>query len=171
VEQILAPGCRDGAYQPDRSAGSRQPPALFVVDSEGRLHSRAEAAISWEEIAPRALALLARVQHDGAAGHVVEIGERLSVRVVPLNDGTYVVMAEHLRTRNPIPAFTLRHGLTKRESEVAGCLLEGTGTAEIAERLGISPATVVLHVKRILAKTGTRTRVDLVAFVAGLRDQ
>jgi DNA-binding CsgD family transcriptional regulator len=50
--------------------------------------------------------------------------------------------------------------LSKREREVLGLLAEGLSNREIAERLFIVESTAKLHVRRILAKTGTRSRTE-----------
>jgi DNA-binding CsgD family transcriptional regulator len=57
------------------------------------------------------------------------------------------------------------YDLTEREEEVARHVLRGAPTSEIARVLGVSAYTVQEHLKRIFAKTGVRTRRDLVASV------
>jgi DNA-binding NarL/FixJ family response regulator len=48
--------------------------------------------------------------------------------------------------------------LTPREWEVGEMLRAGLSTAEIAERLGVSPVTVRRHVGLLLRKLGARNR-------------
>lgn len=48
--------------------------------------------------------------------------------------------------------------LTRRETEVAEWLAEGKSNAEIGAILGVSPATIKVHVERILAKLGVENR-------------
>jgi DNA-binding CsgD family transcriptional regulator len=57
-------------------------------------------------------------------------------------------------------------GLTTREREVAALLAAGRSNREIAEALVISEATVEVHVKRILAKLGFKSRSQVAAWVA-----
>lgn len=53
--------------------------------------------------------------------------------------------------------------LPLRQQEVLGCLAEGLTNKEIARRLGISPATVKIHVARLTAWLGAANRTDAVA--------
>jgi DNA-binding NarL/FixJ family response regulator len=49
-------------------------------------------------------------------------------------------------------------GLTPREFEVLGLLIEGLGNQEIARVLVVAQRTVAAHVEHILDKLGTSTR-------------
>ncbi len=57
-----------------------------------------------------------------------------------------------------------------REREVLALLARGSTDAQIAEALGLSPATVQTHVRNAKAKLGARTRAQAVALalVSGL---
>jgi PAS domain S-box-containing protein len=54
-------------------------------------------------------------------------------------------------------------GLTAREREVLSLVALGHTSAQIAEQLIISTETVRTHVRNAMAKTGARTRAQLVA--------
>lgn len=53
--------------------------------------------------------------------------------------------------------------LTPRERTVVHLITLGLTTPEIANRLSVSPSTVRTHVRNAMAKTGTKTRAQLVA--------
>jgi DNA-binding CsgD family transcriptional regulator len=55
------------------------------------------------------------------------------------------------------PATDL-HGLTPRELEVLGLLIEGCSNHEIAGRLVVAPRTVAAHLEHVLVKLGAPTR-------------
>jgi DNA-binding CsgD family transcriptional regulator len=51
--------------------------------------------------------------------------------------------------------------LTSREREVRDLVAQGLSNQEIADKLGISPRTVAVHVSRLLSKTGATSRTEL----------
>ncbi|GAA4802557.1 LuxR family transcriptional regulator [Actinomycetospora chlora] len=59
--------------------------------------------------------------------------------------------------------------LTSREHEVLAVLADGLSNREIAHRLYISERTVAVHVSRVLAKTGTRSRTQAAALLQRVR--
>lgn len=58
--------------------------------------------------------------------------------------------------------FSVRYGLTARESEVLQCLTDGLSDNEISNKCYISKSTVRFHISNILKKTGCHTRVEVV---------
>lgn len=58
-----------------------------------------------------------------------------------------------IRTR-PVEPRRYERNLTPREQEIIKLLIEDFSHAKIAERLGISPGTVVKHVQAIKQKLG-----------------
>ena len=53
--------------------------------------------------------------------------------------------------------------LTTREKEIVGRIALGEVTPEICAALHIAPDTVRTHVRNAMAKTGARTRAQLIA--------
>jgi DNA-binding CsgD family transcriptional regulator/tetratricopeptide (TPR) repeat protein len=69
-----------------------------------------------------------------------------------------------------MPAALRALGVTSREADVLVLVREGRANREIAERLFLSPRTIEKHVERLLAKTGTTRRTELIAYAARLLD-
>jgi DNA-binding CsgD family transcriptional regulator len=99
--------------------------------------------ILWE-----APSLRAHLTKALAAGSDSELASGLGLRLPPRSD--------------PPP-----NNLSKREREVLGLLAEGLTNREISQKLFISEATAKLHVRRILAKTGTRSRTEAALHATG----
>ena len=64
----------------------------------------------------------------------------------------------------PYPAP--RPSLTAREIDVLRLLADGLGTQALAQRLGVSQATVRNHIQRLLAKLGVHSRLEAVVYAA-----
>ncbi len=60
-----------------------------------------------------------------------------------------------------------RTALTRRECEVVRLLSEGASTRKIASETGLTISTVNTYMKRIFAKVGVHSRVELIARLAG----
>ena len=58
---------------------------------------------------------------------------------------------------------TTNHEFTERELDILKELTTGDTNAEIAERLGVSVATVKSHIQHLMEKTGFKTRTELVS--------
>jgi DNA-binding NarL/FixJ family response regulator len=111
----------------------------------------------------------------GASGYLLKgiSGERLASTLrgayhgePPLSRSLVPHLVDEIR-RGSVRRLTLPTGpvtLTPREWEVGDMLREGMTTAEIADRLGVSPVTVRRHVGLLLKKLGAANRkaaVDL----------
>jgi PAS domain S-box-containing protein len=64
-------------------------------------------------------------------------------------------------------AATLLAELTVRQREILTLIKAGASTAEIANKLNISPATVRNHIQNIFSKLEVHTRLEAVAYVNG----
>jgi DNA-binding CsgD family transcriptional regulator len=81
----------------------------------------------------------------------------------PGADTPVAVTIDEAGARDVADLFMAAHGITRREREVCHEVMAGRSTKEIAERLFIAPHTVQDHLKSIFAKTGVRSRRELVA--------
>ncbi len=72
------------------------------------------------------------------------------------------------RGESSVPASLAALGVTSREADVLGLLVDGATNSEIAERLFLSRRTVETHVAHLLQKTSAATRADLRSRVAEL---
>jgi DNA-binding CsgD family transcriptional regulator/tetratricopeptide (TPR) repeat protein len=70
------------------------------------------------------------------------------------------------RGESRVPSALAGMGLTSREVDVLALVAEGLTNKEVARRLFISSRTVGNHVAKLLAKTGTRRRSELVELAA-----
>lgn len=77
-------------------------------------------------------------------------------------EGQIAVIFEEARPSEIAPLIVDAFGLTKREGEKTQLVLRGLSTAEVSEKLHITPNTVHDHFKAIFDKVGVRSRRELV---------
>jgi DNA-binding CsgD family transcriptional regulator len=77
--------------------------------------------------------------------------------------GQIAVIIERATPNDVAPLVLQAYALTARELEVAGLVLKGRSTDEIAVQLCISTLTVQQHLKAVFDKVGVRSRRELVA--------
>ena len=64
--------------------------------------------------------------------------------------------------RAAVERWSRRYALSPRETELVAAVMSGTSRDELPRELGLSENTVKTHVRRILAKSGTKDLADLV---------
>lgn len=94
-------------------------------------------------------------------------GRWLAMRAARLDAGTIAVTLEPSSPAERTALYSRVAGLTAREAELLGHLVDGSDTRELARRLDVSEHTVQDHLKAIFAKTGTRSRRRVVANATG----
>lgn len=125
------------------------------------------------------LGILALTMHDeqtvvgraldaGVRGYVLKgAGHGAIARAVrAVAEGDTVLsgaVGEAVRRRPQTSESPILPGLSTRESEVLTLVAQGRDNHEIARSLYLSVKTVQNHVSSLLAKTGARTRAELVA--------
>ncbi len=67
-----------------------------------------------------------------------------------------------------MPSHCLK-AVTPAEAQVLRCLLHGLSNRSIATELVLSPRTVESHISRMLAKTGCRSRTQLLLWALAER--
>jgi len=180
----------DAGGDPKRHALERTIPTLFVVDREMRVESSFTSATE----RTNQLGALLRVEHgrlppildktvrtmtEGWFTHperrTVQIAMPLPfliVRAVPMDGASgprIGVLVEPYQPRNSLMWAAERFSISDRELEVLALLLKGESSAEIAARLSIAESTAHDHVKRLLAKTESRNRAEMIAKILGWR--
>ena len=136
----------------DWEGQNRLPPSVLAV--AGRALRTAEGeGVPGEVAVARVLSSEGRwiVLHGAAL--VAGAGRRVAVIVEPAHPARIT------------PLLMAAHGLTEREQDVTRLVLCGDSTAQIAERLSVSPHTVQQHLKSVFEKTGVRSRRELVGKV------
>ncbi len=111
----------------------------------------------------------------GARGIVTKdaLIEQLTGAIAAVMQGDYwinggrvsnLVGALHELMQKARPPERKTYGLTPRELEVVGCIVEGCSNRDIAKQFTISEETVKRHLSNIFDKTGVSTRLELALF-------
>jgi len=186
----LANGARSGLLVGEaRDPQWPDSPALVVLSEDGEFESTTPGVERWLSDLPdgdldagrlpTAVHAVAGRALRTAGGHD-DPGEVALARVLS-RSGTWVVLhgtslvasgsrraaviVEPAHPARITPLLMSAYGLTEREQEVTRLVLRGDATAQIAERLVVSPHTVQEHLKKIFEKTGVRSRRELVGKV------
>jgi two-component system, NarL family, nitrate/nitrite response regulator NarL len=113
--------------------------------------------------------------HIGARGIVLKdaIASHLQTAIRTVVAGDYwiggkrvvnLVSALHDLMQQAAVPQRKTYGLTPRELEVVGCIVEGCSNRDIAKQFSLSEETVKRHLSNIFDKTGVSTRLELALF-------
>ena len=172
---------------PGAPAGVAHDPGVVVFDRDGNPESLSPGVERWisqmVEIPPpatpaeskivQAVAAMARTADPGQ--DPLQVGARSRVRT---RSGSWLLLygtrlaggagdrtAVIIQPATPAavaPLVTLAYGLSERKSEVTRLCMQGVSTRQMTHVLALSPHTVQDHLKSIFAKTGVRSRSELV---------
>lgn len=177
-----------GPAGPAGPAGWDRGPAVVILDRSGEIDSITPEARRWlaeladgsstgmvpvpepvYAVAGRARAARAGMGRAPASAQVrTATGDWLQLHAScldrPGDPGEAVaVVLTPAQPPDLVPLLALGYRLTHREQEVLQFLARGMTTAEMTQRLGISPHTVRDHLKALFGKVGVRSRAQLVA--------
>lgn len=136
--------------------GSQMDHASWLTEAIERLLSPATPGPPQTHLQPLPSNQTRSIRHYGVLALLPqEASTNAAVMILTLID-TQLPAARHT------PAELRRvFGFTGAEARVADALVAGMGTAEISEAFGIRRDTARSHIKRLLAKTGTRGNTEL----------
>jgi DNA-binding NarL/FixJ family response regulator len=111
----------------------------------------------------------------GARGIVLKdaLADHLKTAIRTVSGGDYwiggkrvvnLVSALHDLMQQAAVPVRKTYGLTPRELEVVGCIVEGCSNRDIAKQFTLSEETVKRHLSNIFDKTGVSTRLELALF-------
>lgn len=112
----------------------------------------------------------------GAAGYVLKDAaiDELKAAIAQVRAGSSAVslaLVNAAMRAAPLPGrqADLTRLLTERERDVVMLVAEGLTNKEIGRQLGISPATVKVHVERVIGKLGVADRIQAAVLVTQMQ--
>ena len=159
-----------------RGVLSRQTPDVVLLPARMCVPGSAQWGVWQEVVAPAHILLLAEsadsqavtlALRSGAGGYLLR-----DAPIAEIAAGVRAVAGGSVHVSPPLTERLLQalvrddasaEPLTERELEVLRLIAAGASNRDIADRLFISENTVKNHVRRILEKTGTRSRTGAVA--------
>ena len=192
VAPLLAQGARQALLLGEASEPEGpEPPGLVVLNEDWSIDSLTPGAERWlcelsdgdwqgqNRLPPSVLAVAGRALRTAEGERVA--GEVAVSRVLS-SEGRWMILhgaalvaggggrrvaviVEPAHPARITPLLMAAYNLTDREQEVTRLVLCGDSTAQLAERLCVSPHTVQQHLKSVFEKTGVRSRRDLVGKV------
>ena len=155
-------------------------PDVILMDINLPGMSGIECTARMRRALPKARIVIVTVYNDsnsifkalqaGACGYLLKrvTGEQLLRGIAEVMAGGVPMTGEIARKviesfQRPTPSLDQVAQLTPREAEVLDWLARGFASKEIADRLGISPATVSLHLHHVYEKLHVRSRTEATA--------
>lgn len=157
-----------------------EPPGTVILDGGGVVVATTAAAEQWLDAIGERGRLPSVIMAVAAAARAGGYAPALEAVVAARDGGWVAVHASRAKGQDedhvalvlerPRPAvladhLATVHGLTERERQVTGLLLQGLANKEVASRLHTSPYTVNDHLKSIFAKFGVSSRGQLAALL------
>jgi len=148
----------------------------YISGGNGASGDLERIVVNSTELQPEVEAFLREYESSDAAAPVrtAYLADERLLRVARLvgEGGTmFVLSVEEDPNRKNLSRAVRRHQLTRRETAVLTLILDGLQSSEIAQALTISENTVQGYFKRLLAKTGSRNRVSMIAKVLDWQPQ
>jgi DNA-binding CsgD family transcriptional regulator len=152
----------------DDSLESITPTALRWLDElEDGTAASTPVPLIVTSVAHRARATATGVTNELASSRVPRRGGgwlRIDASLLDADSGGRVAIILHpAREPEVAPLIVAAYGLSAREREVTGLVLQGRSTEDIAQHMHVSAYTVQDHLKAIFDKVGVRSRRELVA--------
>jgi DNA-binding CsgD family transcriptional regulator len=183
---VIAEGIRRAILVTALRAGDgSERPGFIILRDDGTIESATPAARQWMEeildptgesgevpmvvasVAYRARLAIADGTQEVASARVPRrSGGWLELDGSLMDDdasGRIAVIIQPATSARIAPLIAAAYGLSEREREVTSLVLHGLSTADIGDRLKVSPYTVQDHLKSIFEKLGVHTRGELVA--------
>ncbi|HYG50460.1 MAG TPA: response regulator transcription factor [Flavobacteriales bacterium] len=181
VEGIDVVGTANNANEAVAKAGTLKPDVILMdIQMPGKNGIEATADILRANPACKIVALssanesfyIKKMLEAGASGYVLKnIDKEELIRVIKkvhagekhLDANAASQLIDHFNARSAQPS-TLADSLTKREKEILAFIAQGLTDKEIADKVFLSPQTVISHRKNILSKLGLKNKVEITRF-------
>lgn len=135
-------------------------PDFCLVDLSMPGSAPVEGLTSLRARAPEAVVLVVTGVDDP---ELLDAVRRCGVAEVCSKNAEPTILMETIRARVPALLALEHKRLPPRQMQILRLMAEGLTNKQVAQRLGIAPATVKVHVARLVAELGAVNRTDAVA--------
>lgn len=165
IEQVAA-------HLPDVVLSDIQMPVKNGIDATKEIHERFPAVKVIALTMLNESSYIKKMLEAGAAGYILKTTDKeeliRAIRKVASGEKYFSaeVTAQLMNdfTGKSSAQHDLPGSLTKREKEILVLIAQGLTDKEIAEKVYLSPLTVITHRKNILSKLGLKNKVELARF-------